>query len=62
MTLGGTCRDGLVRILQNTKTLAKPTDLMVVDLARVWRAWQDSNLRTRLRRPVLYPLSYRRTL
>ncbi len=21
--------------------------------------WQDSNLRTRLRRPVLYPLSYR---
>lgn len=25
-----------------------------------WRAWEESNLRTRLRRPVLYPLSYRR--
>ena len=23
-----------------------------------WRPRQDSNLRTRLRRPVLYPLSY----
>jgi hypothetical protein len=27
---------------------------------RIWRAWEESNLRTRLRRPVLYPLSYRR--
>ena len=24
-----------------------------------WRPWGDSNSRTRLRRPVLYPLSYR---
>ncbi len=23
-----------------------------------WRSRQDSNLRTRLRRPALYPLSY----
>jgi hypothetical protein len=27
----------------------------------VWRAQQESNLRTRLRRPVLYPLSYGRS-
>ncbi len=26
----------------------------------IWCAWQESNLRTRLRRPALYPLSYRR--
>jgi hypothetical protein len=26
-----------------------------------WRAWEESNLRIRLRRPALYPLSYRRT-
>jgi hypothetical protein len=26
----------------------------------VWRAYQDSNLGTWFRRPVLYPLSYRR--
>lgn len=28
----------------------------------VWCAYQDSNLGTWFRRPVLYPLSYRRTI
>ena len=28
----------------------------------VWRPRQDSNLRTRLRRPMLYPLSYEGSL
>lgn len=30
---------------------------MMSDLAFGWCPLQDSNLRTRLRRPVLYPLS-----
>ena len=36
-------------------------DVMTVrgSLRRWWRPWQDSNLRSRLRRAVLYPLSYR---
>lgn len=31
---------------------------MVQVMVQVWRPRQDSNLRSRLRRAVLYPLSY----
>ncbi len=42
-----------------TVALAAIAGLVVVALARdVQRPRQDSNLRTRLRRPMLYPLSY----
>lgn len=35
-----------------------PTATQGLSLPMPWRPRQDSNLRTRLRRPMLYPLSY----
>jgi hypothetical protein len=38
--------------------LRHPFRMSQVRMCPLWRPQQDSNLRTRLRRPLLYPLSY----
>ena len=34
------------------------TSVALATVSNFWRPRQDSNLRSRLRRPMLYPLSY----
>ena len=42
----------------DTSVICIPAGQMVFDPASEWRPQQDSNLRSRLRRPLLSPLSY----
>ena len=43
----------------NTAVAVLPRSAHMYSLEQRKRPWGDSNARTRLRRPVLYPLSYR---
>ena len=58
---GGPCRIRTYNLLIKSQLLYR-VELMAHAGKEpgTWRAWEESNIRTRLRRPVLYPLSYRR--